>query len=153
MKLKLTDKGELNISQQKKKDASRRGRTSKAKGANFERAVAKKLKDVYGVEFVRTPLSGGFLKNKIKSQDFKGDIVPADKNVICVLHMEIKSQKIWSLPAWLKQAENDAPENSYPCVITHLHNTSKDYIMMGLDDFLRIVPEETIITHLEGVVS
>ena len=150
MKLKLTDKGELNISQQKKKDASRRGRTSKAKGANFERAVAKKLKDAYGVEFVRTPLSGGFFR---QSESFKGDIVPADKSVECKLHMECKSQKTWSLPAWLKQAENDAPENSYPCVITHLHNTSKDYIMMGLDDFIKIVPEETIITHLEGVVS
>ena len=146
MKLNLTEKGKLFVAQQIEEDLSRRGRTSKSKGANFERSIAKKFKNAYGENFIRTPQSGGFAKQYSKADQYRGDIVPADNNVTCKLHIECKTQKSWSLPAWLRQAEIDAPEGACPCVIAHLRNTTKDYIMLDLDDFVKIVPKKSIIT-------
>ena len=43
---------------------SRKGRSARAKGASFERDVAKLIGKRYGISLTRTPMSGGFAKNK-----------------------------------------------------------------------------------------
>jgi hypothetical protein len=153
----LTRKGDfvmkLKSAEQEKETRSRRGRTSKAKGSNFERAAAKKFRDGYDTDFVRTPLSGGFHRKDVKSNQFRGDIVPANEDTDCILHIEVKCRKTWKLNEWLRQAQNDCPAGKYPVVVFHQHGTSKDYITMDLNDFIKLIPKENIIQLKEVIVS
>jgi hypothetical protein len=131
----------------KKKDPEnvKRGKRSRNKGSSYERTIAKKFAEVYGVELVRTPQSGGFVKNSLKAEDFRGDIVPADSTIKLVLHVECKNTQKWTLPQWLKQAESDCPEGKVPVVVFHQHNSSKDYVCLSLSDFMSLVPKKKII--------
>lgn len=115
------------------------GKRSRIKGASFERTIAKILQEHYGIEFVRTPQSGGFAKNAKKAEGFRGDIVPADDSISIKLHVECKNTKTWSLPKWFEQAESDAPKDKIPVVVFHKHNTSKNYIALSLEDFCKLV--------------
>lgn len=147
MKLTVTKKGEQAAVEQQKADKSRKGRTSRNKGATYERDIAKRFKSALDTEFVRTPQSGGFAKNNAKAGDFRGDIVTADEDVDCTLHVECKNAKSWSLPAWLRQSREDCPEGKTPCVIFHQHGTSEDFIALSLDDFLKLVPKSKLIVR------
>jgi len=129
----------------KSADRVRLGKLSKTKGSNFERETAKKFKNAYGVDLVRTPQSGGFAKKSVKADEFRGDIVSADESFELLLHVECKNQKTWSLPAWLKQAEEDCPKGKIPVVIFHKPNSSKNYITLNLDDFLQLFSRESIL--------
>lgn len=130
----------------KKEQNSRRGRRSRNKGASFERTVAKKFKEFFGIDLVRTPQSGGFAKNAEKADDFRGDIVSANKDIDINLNIECKNAKTWSLPAWLKQSESDCPKNKKPCVVMHKGGTSNDYIVMKLEDFFDLCNTEKLFT-------
>ena len=124
----------------------RRGKRSRNKGSNYERDVAKKFAKSYGVELVRTPQSGGFIKNSLKAEDFRGDVVPADSSIRLILHIEGKNSKRWTLPQWIEQAEGDCPEGRVPVVVFHQYNSSKDYVCISLDNFMRLVPKKNIIS-------
>lgn len=144
LKLKVTEKGEQKRVKHEK--SIKRGKNNRNKGASYERSIAKLFERVFGEAFVRTPQSGGFAKNKTaKGDDFRGDIVPVDKEVECKLHIECKNTKTWSLPKWFEQAENDCPHEKIPCVVFHKYSTSKNYVALSLDDFLALVPKERII--------
>lgn len=148
MALKVTSKGTVNAEATHEK-AKRLGRRSKTKGGNYERDVAKKFKAFYGVDLVRTPQSGGFAKKNAKAGDFRGDIVPATDGVNLLIHIECKNTKTWTLPAWLKQAESDCPKGKAPIVVFHQHNSSKDYVCISLEDFMKLAPKENIVTEVE----
>ena len=148
MVLKVSKKG-LENAQAKKEEHKKLGRRSHAKGASYERDVAKLFKSAYGVDLVRTPQSGGFVKNALKADDFRGDIVSADKDVVLDLHIECKNAKSWSLPAWLSQAEEDCPKTKTPIVVFHKHKSSKDYVAISLEDFFKLVPKENILAVKE----
>lgn len=144
MKLVATKKG---VAQRERHEKNvKRGKNSRNKGASYERSIAKLLEKVFGEAFVRTPQSGGFAKNKTaKADDFRGDIVPVDADVECKLHIECKNTQTWSLPKWFEQAESDCPKDKIPCVVFHKYKTSKNYIALGLDDFLKLVPKDKVI--------
>lgn len=134
MSLKVnTDK----VEQQK---CSRRGRTSRQKGAQYERVVAKKFEECYGIKFARTPQSGGFAKNTSSVEDFRGDIIPLDRSVNLKLHIECKNQKTWNVSKWVEQAEQDCPEEKIPLVVFKRFNSSKNYVTMSLENFFKLVP-------------
>ena len=138
---KTTEKGEKS----KKESASRKGRNSKNKGASFERKLAKIFKEAFGIDFVRTPQSGGFARQLDGAEGFRGDIVPADRDVVFLLHVEAKNAKTWSFPLWMTQAEADAPEGKVPIVVAHKHGTSKSYVLINLMDFLNLIPLDKIV--------
>ena len=121
-----------------------RGRSAKQKGANYERKIAKKFQEEYGVELKRTPQSGGFAYGNEKAEDFRGDIIPIEKGVDLLLHIECKNQNTWKLKEWLKQAEEDCPKGRIPVVVFHKQGTSKDYIVLNLEDFFKLVEKEKI---------
>lgn len=125
----------------KREERSRRGRSSRAKGASFERTVAKKFQEKYGVELVRTPMSGGFAKNKKSAEGFKGDIVPADNKVKLRLHIECKSQKTWNIHKWIDQAKSDCPKGKIPAVIARRFGTQQIYAILPLDGLFSLVPD------------
>lgn len=124
---------------------SRRGRTSKRKGANYERELAKRFQARYGVELKRTPQSGGFAKKSEKADDFRGDITIVDPKKVLKLHIEAKNQKTWQLKQWLDQAESDCPKGRTPIVVFHQHDSSKDYVCLSLEDFFSLVEDDKVI--------
>lgn len=128
-----------------KEQNRKRGKRSRNKGASFERTVAKKFKEFFGIDLVRTPQSGGFAKKSVKADEFRGDIVSADKDVDLMLHVECKNAQTWSLPTWLRQAESDCPKGKKPCVIMHKPNSSQDYIVMKLEDFFECADSSKIL--------
>ncbi|MBO8161091.1 MAG: hypothetical protein H0Z24_05595 [Thermosipho sp. (in: Bacteria)] len=123
---------------------ARRGRSAKNKGANYERKIAEKFKERYNVELKRTPQSGGFAKDVEKAEDFRGDIIPVEKDLDFKLHIECKNQKSWKLKEWLQQAEEDCPEGKIPVVVMHKHGTSKEYVVIELNNFFDIVDKDKI---------
>lgn len=136
-------------SAEEKEKRSRRGRTSRNKGSNYERTIASIFKERYGVDLVRTPQSGGFAKKSVKADEFRGDVVSADSSKELLLHIEAKNHKSWSLPKWFEQAESDCPEGKTPVVVFHKHGTSIEYVALKLSDFLKLVPKELIFREVE----
>lgn len=124
---------------------SRRGKNSKQKGANYERKLALRFKEHYGIELKRTPQSGGFAKTSEKADDFRGDITLVDDRFIFKLHVEAKDRKTWSLKEWIRQAESDCPEGRIPIVVFHEYGTGNDYVTLSLDDFFKLIPKSNII--------
>ena len=110
-----------------------RGKRAKRKGGNYERVIAKKFGDRYGVELKRTPQSGGFAKKSEKADDYRGDITIVDTKQMLLLHIECKDHKTISLKRWIKQSEEDCPEGRIPVVIFHRFGTSKNYVALKSD--------------------
>lgn len=123
----------------------RRGKNAKRKGGQYERNIAKRFQQRYGVELKRTPQSGGFAKKSEKADDYRGDITIVDTAQMLLVHIECKNQKTWSLKQWIEQAESDCPNDRTPIVVFHQHNTSKDYVCISLDDFLKIVEKDKVV--------
>lgn len=123
----------------------RKGKNAKRKGASYERSLAKRFQDRYGVELKRTPQSGGFAKKSEKADDFRGDITIVDTKQMLLLHIEAKNQKTWSLKQWLTQAESDCPDGRVPIVIFHQHDSSKDYVCLSLEDFFNLVEVDKVV--------
>lgn len=122
----------------------RRGKTAKRKGANYERSLAKRFHQRYGIELKRTPQSGGFAKKSEKAADFRGDITIVDNKQMLKLHIEAKNQKTWQLKQWINQAEEDCPKGRTPIIIFHQHDSSKDYVCMSLEDFFKLVDDDKV---------
>lgn len=129
-------------------ELSERGTRSRRKGATFERKVAKSFKDKFGINLVRTPLSGGFQKDSAGAV-YKGDLTNLDESIDFKLQIECKNQKTWKLKQWYNQVEEEAKGlNTIPTVIFHEHG-GRDFIMMQLDDFLNVVDSDKIIQKKE----
>lgn len=138
-------KKKVEVIKEKNQDNVKRGKKAKRKGNSYERIIAKKFQEKYGVELKRTPQSGGFAKKSEKADDYRGDITIVDTKQTLALHIECKNCKTLSLPKWLKQAEDDCPDGRTPIVVFHQHNTSKDFVCLSLDDFLKLVEKDKVI--------
>jgi hypothetical protein len=126
-----------------------RGKGARAKGASYERKIAKILEERTGVELERTPLSGGFAKAN-SSTALKGDINTIDPLIDLHLHIECKNQKKWALKKWYEQARSDCPKGKKPIVVFH-EDRGKDYVMIELWDFLQLVPTDEIVEIKEEI--
>ena len=137
MGLKLKKKVETHNTQ--KEVLSKRGKKSRRKGASYERDIAHIFQNFTGYDFVRTPQSGGFCKKSDKAEDFRGDILPADKDVRLKLHIECKSHKTWALPSWWSQSFGDCPVGRIPVVVFHKYGTSANYIALDYQNFKELL--------------
>lgn len=98
------------------------GKAQRNKGAAAEREVAAIINDRLGTDLRRTPLSGGMT--------WKGDIRGWDR-----MHVEVKRQERLSIPAWVKQAEDDCPEGDIPLVVFR-QSREPWRVVIRLDDLL-----------------
>lgn len=137
---------------------SKRGKSSKVKGANYERTVAKKFKSAYNIELTRTPQSGGFAKKSSKADNFRGDITTVDKDIDLKLHIECKDHSTIKMLDWIGQAEEDCPEGKVPLVVFHKRQKNKDgvrvqesgdYVCLRLEDFLSLVEKDKVVVELK----
>lgn len=138
---------------QDKIEYSKRGKSSKRKGSNYERKVARMYKEALGINLVRTPMSGGFQKN-IKATNIKGDLSCLDEDIDFILHTECKDQKAIKIRDWFRQACEDCPSNHIPTVVMHLIqqikngkvvSNSENLIVLRVEDFLKVVDKQKII--------
>lgn len=143
--MKLVKVATPNTEEEKHEQASKRGKRAKRKGGEYERLIAKKFQDRYGVKLKKTPQSGGFAKDCGRADDFRGDITIVDTKQMLKLHIECKNQKQWQLKQWLDQAKGDCPKGRTPIVVFHQHNTSKDYVCLPLEDFFSLVEKNKVI--------
>lgn len=142
MKLKVTTAGEEKKSQKEK--LVKQGKNAKRKGGQYERDIAKKFQAKYGVELKRTPQSGGFAKKSEKADDYRGDITIVDTKQMLLLHIECKAHKTLSLLQWISQAISDCPIGRTPIIVFHIHGTSKDYVLISLQDFVSLTKEVSV---------
>lgn len=114
-------------------------KNSRQKGSTYERQIAKLFTKWSGVEWRRTPMSGGWSK----TIDFgvAGDLVCAHDTDI---HVELKNREGWCLTdlifglrvnagivSWLKQAERDAKANGKPvALLIFRRNRLRDSLVM-----------------------
>jgi hypothetical protein len=108
------------------------------KGAGFERQVAKLLSAWWGVEFHRTPQSGGL--HWQKDNRVAGDIVaPVEIAVIFPFSIECKKHEDWNfeqvikgtgeIPSWWNQCVNDANNTGKIPLLIFTKNFSPIYYM------------------------
>ncbi|MBP3888493.1 MAG: hypothetical protein J6F30_12760 [Cellulosilyticum sp.] len=128
----------------KKELYSKRGKRAKRKGASYERLIADLFQKAFGVELKRTPQSGGFAKKSTLADDYRGDITIVNDRLKMKLHIECKNHKTWNLKKWLIQANSDCPKGRTPIVVFHEFNTSRDYVTLSLEDFLKLVPKDKV---------
>ena len=139
---------------------SKRGKSSRVKGASYENTVAKKFAEKWGIRLVRTPMSGGFQKSS-DNESIRGDLSCLEKNTFFKLSPECKNQKTWKLREWYKQSREDCPPGKVPLVIFHQSQENKDgkraieaedFVMISLSDFLDLTDQnKAVIRTKEGV--
>lgn len=135
---------------------SKQGRSSKVKGANYERKIVKLLETTFpNLSFGRTPASGGY-KKELDNNTLRGDVVCLTENVDFLLHLELKNRKDgWKVVQdWFKQAEDDCIKGKVPCVIMHQNLVkgkypSQDFIMLKLNDFFNLIDYKKVIKLLD----
>ncbi len=99
------------------------GKSERRKGTGGELEVANLFRD-RGLDMRRVPNSGGL--------DIKGDLRGAGSEGY---HFEVKRQENLALPAWLKQAREEAGPSDVPCVI--FRRSREDWqVVIPLKDFL-----------------
>lgn len=116
-------------------DWSKVGKKSKGKGGNYERLVAKALKDFTGVGFRKTPNSGGFNKLGgvvVANHIFCGDLI-CDKPDF-LFSVEAKNRKNFSFSAILANPET-APFTEW------WFQTVRDASEVGLEPMLWFKPK------------
>lgn len=104
----------------------KKGVNGRRKGANYELKIAKLFGEAFGMEFRRTPLSGGWAKG---NPGVSGDLVCMDLDPGAFpWHIECKRQEGWKLESiftdkkewlntWWKQASDECPKGKRPVLV------------------------------------
>jgi Holliday junction resolvase len=113
------------------------GRGARNKGAAFERKIANKFTDKFGVEVRRTGA-----QERWKSTN-GGDVNPrkGEQSVLNDFFFELKCQESWSLLPWYKKAVDDVGGMHQIPMVIATKNREDDYVFMKLDDMIRILKE------------
>lgn len=114
-----------------------RGRGARNKGANYERKIAKRLTEKFGIDVKRT---GGTERSKIVN---KGDVNASKYNdtILNDFFWELKCRESWSILDWYKKAEDDARGTVLKTLVVASKNHEDDYVFMKLEDLLSILYE------------
>ena len=112
------------------------GKGARQKGANFEREVAKILKDKFNVDVRRT---GAQERWKVDG----GDVNAPSwiKTILNDFHWECKNREKWALLNWYKKTKDDNQGVAKKPIVVASKNFEDDYVFMSLNDFLAIIYE------------
>lgn len=119
----------------KAKKASRRGKSSKAKGARFEKFIAQTIADR-----LQLPLSDVFRTRTGPNQEDIGLSREAASRF--PFSVEAKHHRTLHLPEWLRQAEENAAKvGRHPVVVFRISHElpgqpSHDYVVIDFSTFL-----------------
>jgi Holliday junction resolvase len=104
------------------------GRSQRVKGAVGEREVVNIFKK-FGFNLWRVPNSGGLKRDGNEKGDIKG---------LDGWHLEVKRQETLSLPAWLRQAEEDCPDGDEPLLVfRRSHEPWR--VVLSLEKFIELI--------------
>lgn len=105
------------------------GKGRQRKGKKFQKEVAADIRRILG--FSETDCwsnHGGKTEPDIQLSDQAKCFFP--------YHLECKDHRKLQMPAWLRQAEEEAAPRMTPTVVFKIHNKSKKWIVLPLEDFL-----------------
>jgi len=127
------------------KKKKKKRKNSRAKGATFERDTAKLFSEWTGIQFRRTPMSGGWAKT--------GDITPVNPKEMDSFrfNVECKNQQVWSfgdlikdihnndgIESWWIQAANDGEKSKRIPLLVFTRNFDVSYIMLTENLYKRL---------------
>lgn len=118
------------------KQRSRRGRTSKARGANFEKLTADAIAAYTGL-----PASDVF---RTRTRHHGVDIGLSEQaRRLFPFSVECKDQKTIKMPEWIRQAAENAIDGMPPIVIFKLPRNARNlYVTLDFDVFMRLVTKK-----------
>jgi hypothetical protein len=120
------------------------GRRSRRKGAVGENEFRDVLRS-FGFDARRTPMSGG--------AEWKGDLINAQGgSPIPFVHLEIKRQERLCIPAWIRQAEADAPDDHVPVVVFR-QNGQPWRAIVPADHYLRLIASVEPATFFDATID
>jgi len=116
----------------------------RAKGASFERRIAKQISEWCGFHCVRTPMSGGWCKT--------GDVTPKDpKDMVgFIFNMELKKQEKWNFTqlfqmplsgkfkSWWNQCIDDAKKSKRIPVLIFTKNHEQVFCALRKEEFRKL---------------
>ena len=111
-----------------------RGKGSRAKGATYERKLAKLLQEEFNVEVKR---SGAQEQWKHGKGDIEAD--PNAKTIVNSFFWEAKKRETWAILQWYKKAVEDAKRGKRIPVVVASKNQESDYVFLKLSDFIKIL--------------
>ncbi len=112
------------------------GKGSQDKGKNFERKLAKILKNKFGVEVKRTG-------SQERWKSHRGDVNAAawENTILTDFHWECKNRQSWSIIDWYKKSNDDNYGTNKKTLVVATKNNEDDYVFLTLNDFLNILYE------------
>lgn len=122
------------------------GRGATNKGKNYERAIAKKLTQLTGVQFNRTAYSGARSTDDLSERTFVGDLFSEDNTIWSRFNFELKNHdnvginnivfNNGEVPSFVKQCVIDSARNhTIPCLIIHILRVG-DLVLVPYDSNL-----------------
>lgn len=126
-----------------------KGRSAVVRGKTYERNIAKKLTNNYGVPINRVPLSGAanykeMDGSRLADRSFIGDLFAPEGHPLGIFNFELKSHSnvkashlikgIGEIPSFLEQVTTDAYRiggytKTVPCLIVHI-DKDDDYVIL-----------------------
>jgi hypothetical protein len=119
------------------KRASRRGKTSKARGASFEKSVAEAIG-----AWINMPPSDVF---RTRTRAHGVDIgLSAGAKELFPFSPECKDHKTLHIPEWIKQAKMNEVDGLPFLLIFKQHRSGQKYVVLEFEAFMQLVvgPEE-----------
>lgn len=113
-----------------------RGSGSQKKGSDFERKIARKLKEVFGVDVKRTGT-----QERWKAHG--GDVNPPSysNTILKDFFWECKNRENWAILNWFKKAQDDSSKSGQIPVVVASKNHEDDYAFLRFEDFIDIIKE------------
>ena len=128
----------VNLAALKKKQASTRGKTAKARGANYEKLIASAIGAWIGL-----PPSDVF---RTRTGSNKEDIgLSAEASISFPFSVECKNQKTIHLPEWIRQSEVAAAKNGLAPIVIFKQwggkpgDVARNYVVIEFEEFMELV--------------
>lgn len=132
---KLPPKKSPTPEEEARKAASRRSRTSRSRGRNFEKSTATDIREALGAheeDVKRTPAAVGG-KDIVLHHALRPRFPYA---------VECKNTKTLAVPSWIEQAEKNAGgDTPIPAIVFKLPKNSKKYVIIPFNHFLALTRE------------
>lgn len=107
-----------------------RGRGARAKGFQFERDIAKAFSEATDEEFKR-----GLGQTRGGGADVP-DVLPSNKVIADLIHIECKRQKMCSIKGAMKQAVDDIGDDPKAPIVVTKDDRKDTLVTVKLQDFL-----------------
>jgi Holliday junction resolvase len=111
---------------------------SKQKGNRYERLISELFTEISGVKYRRVPMSGAI------RYSLPGDIMKDEQKESCFddILIELKNRKTLSIPAWIKESEDEMLDAGWKRFILVFRYNAKNYFILNEDLFKKVFKKQ-----------